>query len=585
MDILELLKGQLAGPVMERLGGMLGLDAAQAQRAGQAILPAQLSAITQKIAAPGGAQQVLDLAAQVPHGTPQELLASPDGLDRIRQSGTALLPQLLGSGLDQSVQQVAAQTGESHGGIQGMMQMVLPLVLGVISGQASKLGLNAGNLGSLFTGGPGGMTGGLGGAAAGIGGAAAGLGAAAAAGLGGVAGKAGDGVSGLGAAVSGLGDGLTRGVGGAAAGIGGAAAGIGGAAAGLGAAAASGLGAATSGLATSGLGDGVATVGQGAGLNGGTVHTNPALGGRRGMGWLWLLPLALLLGLGGCFLLRGKPATPFAVTEPVNGAAVSGPFAVKGTGTAGQDVTVSEKGQAVGKGTVSEDGTYSVDVPAPSAGDHTYALAEGGSSEALNLTVKAAAAAAAAGAGDAMAGMNMNGKFAVTSPAAGVSLPAGAFDLKGSGKPGDVLEIFEDGVSLGKVTVGQDGTWSLNVPSPAAGAHTYTVKGSGGTELGSYATTIAAAAASTAACTKDFSLSISDGQAVAQPFRFGGVGSGKSYTVTVTRDDRKIGSKVLPLDGTCSYSYTSKPGKGKVTYSVAPTGSADVAGKITLTVK
>ena len=509
MDILELLKGQLAGPVIDRLGGMLGMDSAQAQQVGQAILPAQLSAITQKIAASGGAQQVLDLAAQVPHGTPQELLASPDGLDRIRQSGTALLPQLLGGGLDNSVQQVAAQTGVSHGGILGMMQMVLPLVLGMIGTQASKLGLNAGNLGSLFTGGSGGLvgglTGGLDGAAAGIGGAAA------AAGLGGVADKLGDSVSGLGGTVSGLGVGLTKGVGdaavglgGAATGLGNAAAGLGGAAVGLGAAAATGLGA-----AAGRLGDGVATVGQGAGLNGGTVHTNPALGGRKGMGWLWLLPLALLLLLGGCFLLRGKPAVVAETAPAMTGAA----------------------------------GTETMNMPAS------------------------------------------DGKFAVTAPAAGASLPAGAFDLKGNGKPGDVLEIFEDGVSLGKVTVGADGMWSLNVPSPAAGAHTYTVKGQGGTELGSYATTIAAAAASTAACTKDFSLSIPNGQAVAQPFRFGGVGSGKSYTVTVTRGERKIGSKVLPLDGTCGYSYTSKPGKGTITYSVAPTGSADAAGKITLTVK
>jgi len=118
-----------------------------------------------------------------------------------------------------------------------------------------------------------------------------------------------------------------------------------------------------------------------------------------------------------------------------------------------------------------------------------------------------------------MAGM---GAFAVTAPAAGASLPAGAFDLKGTGKAGEELEIFEDGVSLGKVTVGADGTWSLNVPSPAAGAHTYTVKGPDGKELGSFKTTTLAAAASTAACTASFSLSIKDAQSVAQPFRFGG---------------------------------------------------------------
>lgn len=300
-----------------------------------------------------------------------------------------------------------------------------------------------------------------------------------------------------------------------------------------------------------------------------------------------MLPLLLLVLLSDCFLLRGKPAAaPFAVTEPANGSAVSGTFTVKGTGTAGHEVTVSENGQPVGKATVNAEGIFSADVPAPSAGEHTYALAESGGSEALNLTLKAAGAtpAVTAAAGDSTAGV---GKFAVTTPAQGADLPAGAFDLKGTGKAREELEISEDGVSLGKVTVGADGTWSLNVPSPAAGAHTYTVRGQGGAELGSFKTTVLAAVASTAACTKDFSLSIKDGQSVAQPFRFGGVGSGsgKSYTVTIMRGERKIGSKVLLLDATCGYSYTSKPGAGTVTYMVAQTGSADMASKITLSVR
>ena len=72
---------------------------------------------------------------------------------------------------------------------------------------------------------------------------------------------------------------------------------------------------------------------------------------------------------------------------------------------------------------------------------------------------------------------------------------------------------------------------------------------------------------------------------MAQPFRFGGVGSGKSYTVTIMRGERKIGSKVLPLDATCGYSYTSRPGAGTVTYTMAQTGSADMASKVTLSVK
>lgn len=558
MDMLELLRNRLDAPTLEKLGGAVGLDAAQAQKIGQAVLPAQVAVLEQQAATQAGAQHLLDLAAQVSPvaqeaQVPAEVLPAPldtpEGLDQVRQSGTLLLPQLLGDRLDDTVGQIASQTESGRSEVLGMMQMVLPMVLGVLGEQAASQGLNAGSLGGLFTGAQRNM----GAAAVGLGGAAAGL----IGGLDKTTPPVGATVAPSTVSPNMVAPGTVSG------------------AAPM---------AVTGPVST----EGKATVGPGAGLGGGVLHSNPALGGSRGLGLLWLLPLLLLLLLGGCFLLTGKPAAPFTVTAPANASTVAGAFMVKGTGTAGKQVTISENGQPVGKTTVGEDGGFNIAMAAPGAGVHTYALAEEGAKEALSLAVTGAVVTGAAGtaaAGDAMAGMNMNGKFSVTSPTAGVGLPAGAFDLKGTGKAGEVLEIFEDGVSLGKVTVAADGTWSLNVPSPAAGAHTYTVKGPDGAELGSFKTTIAAAAAGTAACTKTFSLSIPDGQTVAQPFRFGGVGSGKSYTVTVMRGEHKIGSKVLPLDGTCGYSYTSKPGKGTITYSVAPTGSADAAGKITLTVQ
>ena len=66
MDILELFKSQLSGSVMERLGSAVGLDAAQAQSIGQAALPAQVAALREKASTQAGAQQLLDLAAQLP---------------------------------------------------------------------------------------------------------------------------------------------------------------------------------------------------------------------------------------------------------------------------------------------------------------------------------------------------------------------------------------------------------------------------------------------------------------------------------------------------------------------------------------
>lgn len=120
------------------------------------------------------------------------------------------------------------------------------------------------------------------------------------------------------------------------------------------------------------------------------------------------------------------------------------------------------------------------------------------------------------------------------------------------------------------------------MPGPAAGKHTYlATAGSDSTRL---ELTVAAGTASTGPCTKTFSLSLKDGQRVRQPFRFGGVGNGKSYVVTVSRPDRRIGQKTLPLDSSCSYSYTSKPGAGKITYTLRESGQSTVASKITLNV-
>lgn len=170
-----------------------------------------------------------------------------------------------------------------------------------------------------------------------------------------------------------------------------------------------------------------------------------------------------------------------------------------------------------------------------------------------------------------------DGTFAISAPAANAELPFGGFTLEGTGKPGDVLQIMDGDVSLGNATVGEDGKWSLNVPSPTEGDHTYTVKGADGTDLGSLTTKTLAATGSAADCTKDYTLSITDGQTVTEPFRFGGEGQGKGYSVTVKRGDRLIGTKDIPLDASCGWAYQSKPGAGNVTYEVRPMGDAAAA--------
>ena len=237
---------------------------------------------------------------------------------------------------------------------------------------------------------------------------------------------------------------------------------------------------------------------------------------RGGFPW-WIIPLGLLLLLGGCWLNRPKDTVSTTTTSTTTTDTTS-------TGTTDTtDTTTTD--------------TTTTDTTTTPVSD---------------------------------------GTFTITEPAADVTLASGGFTMKGTGNPGDSIQLFEDGTSLGNVTVGDDGNWSFDVPSPAAGAHTYAARGADGTELGTVAATIGEpeANASGATCEKDYTLSITDGQTVSEPFRFAGVGQGEGYSVTVKRVERTIGTKDIPLDASCGWSYNSRPGKGEVTYEVRPMGDA-----------
>lgn len=326
----------------------------------------------------------------------------------------------------------------------------------------------------------------------------------------------------------------------------------------------------------------------------------PAPSVRRGGFLWWLVPLLLLLGLGGCWFLRqpnttnpstttGVTSNGIAVTDPASGATLPAEdFVMSGTAPAGETLSVEDQGQQVVSVKVGPDGRWQVAVPAPTPGEHTYTVSgQNGARSEVRVNVTG---------GDntnntsnaTTGGAPFADGFTITEPAAGAQLPAGGFTLRGTGTPGQTVQVLEDDTSLGNVTVAADGTWSLNVPAPAAGAHTYTLQGTDGTQLASVAATVAApeANASAVACTQAYTLSITNGQTVSQPFRFGGVGQGEGYRVTVKRGDRIVGTKNVPLDATCGWSYQSRPGAGTVTYEVRPLGQAEAAplSTVTLTV-
>ncbi|GGR63174.1 hypothetical protein GCM10008959_26470 [Deinococcus seoulensis] len=574
--LLEFLKGQFSGPAAERIGTSAGFGGGASRRAAQAALPLILNSLVNKGRTEAGAQDVLNMAR------PFEPLADTDGhlntavLDdaaesaRIEGQGRGLLGGLFGN-----VDQVAGRLGTALGGSGAsagrLLALMTPLVLGVLGNRARSGGLGAA-----------GFSGVLGGMGAGL------------------AGLLPSGLSSLGALL------------------------------GAGGLAAAGTAAAMAGAPR----PAVPPVAPAPVPPAGTPPTPPEEKRRGGFPW-WIIPLLLLLLLGGCWLVN-RPSTDTAgtattatdtaasilVTNPSSDANLPPqPFTMSGTGPAGATLTIQDEGQDVGTATVGDDGNWSADLPAPTVGEHTYTVDSGSARSEFKVNITEGAdgaapaddtsgdASGAADDGTDMTGTDTTGTdttgtdttgtdadgaatpaaFAISAPTADQELPAGGFTMNGTGTPGEEVELFEDGTSLGKVTIGEDGTWTFDVPSPAAGAHTYSVNGPDGTELGTVSATVAAASAdaSAADCTEDYTLSITDGQTVSEPFRFGGVGQGEGYSVTVKRGDRTIGTKAIPLDATCGWSYQSRPGAGTITYEVRPTGdaAAEPLSSVTLTVK
>ncbi|MCS7069245.1 MAG: hypothetical protein N2Z75_02145 [Meiothermus sp.] len=281
--------------------------------------------------------------------------------------------------------------------------------------------------------------------------------------------------------------------------------------------------------------------------------------------WIKLIGAIVLLVLLLLYMGRQGPVAAAAPTlsapSPVT---LQGPTVdLSGTGAPGGFIQLLLNGNKVGTPVrVGNDGRWALpgfNFGAP--GDYTLTL----------QPVDARGASLGPGTDLAFRVPQPSSRLQISEPVGGASVPAGTFQLRGVGTPGEVLEVFEDNTSLGRVTVNPDGTWTLAVPPPSAGAHTYEARGAGATAR--IQVSVAAANPTTAACTKAFTLSLRDGETVARPFRFGGEGAGPGYTVTVKRGERIVGSQEVSLDAACGWSYRSDPGPGAFTYEVRPIGA------------
>ncbi|MEF2278692.1 DUF937 domain-containing protein [Deinococcus sp. YIM 134068] len=566
--LVEVLRSQLGGTTATRLGTLAGFSGASATRATQAALPVILGGLVQRGRTEAGAGTFLDRTRDFerlaePNGELNpHLLDDPARVAQIEGQGRGLLGTLFGDA-DRVRGRLGSAIGGSGENTGRLLALLTPLVLGLVVGRARSAGLNASGFSSLL--------GNLEGQLPGL----------------------------LPAGMSSLAP-LLR------------------------------ADAPTVTIPTTATPAGERLVARTAPgttpVQAAPTPPPPTSDGRRRVGWWWV-PLLLLL-LGGCYLLTQRPSTPtvagtgtgaggeaggLTVTTPAAGASVpAAAFTMTGQGTPGDTLSIRSDGQEVATTQVGDDGTWQATVPAPAPGEQTYEVrgGNGATSGEVNVNVGAEGSGTNAGGaggegaavGDTTGGTASGGTdagtasgasasddYTISDPTSGATLPAGGFTLRGTGVPGQIVQVLEDDTSLGSVPVGTDGTWSLAVPSPGEGPHAYTLYGAGTPELARVEVTVQAfnAADSTVACTRDYTLSIGDGQTVTQPFRFGGEGQGQGYQVTIRRGSRVVGTRTIRLDPSCGWSYQSRPGVGRVTYEVRPLNDpqAEPLSVVNLTVR
>jgi MYXO-CTERM domain-containing protein len=143
-----------------------------------------------------------------------------------------------------------------------------------------------------------------------------------------------------------------------------------------------------------------------------------------------------------------------AINTPADGANLgASPAAISGTTEPGALVAVNVNGMALGTTTAAADGSWSVAVATP-LDDGAYTVTATATDAAGNTSPAATSA------------FNISRAFVdITTPAPGAATNDATPTISGTATPGATLNVQIDGVSVGMVTAGADGSWSLEVPA------------------------------------------------------------------------------------------------------------------------
>ena len=157
-NLIDALKSQLTGAVVDQVSKHLGLDSTKTTNAVGTTAATLLAALTQKATLPGGADQILGLIRnQTSAGAPDilsqlpDILSSPEKRGDLEKKGGDLAGQILGPNLGAVLGTLGSVLGLGKAVITPLLGMVAPLLLNIISKQVLSRGLGAQGLTDLLT--------------------------------------------------------------------------------------------------------------------------------------------------------------------------------------------------------------------------------------------------------------------------------------------------------------------------------------------------------------------------------------------------------------------------------------------------
>ncbi len=153
INIMSMVKDAVSQQVMNKIGGMIGLDQSKTSSAFEMAAGSILGGLMNKASSPAGAEAVFGAAQKQDTGILDklgDLLDGGEATDNFQKQCGGILDMVFGSGNQQAQEAVGSSLGLGSGIVGKLMSMAAPILMGVIGNYVKSKALNAVGLGSLL---------------------------------------------------------------------------------------------------------------------------------------------------------------------------------------------------------------------------------------------------------------------------------------------------------------------------------------------------------------------------------------------------------------------------------------------------